>query len=285
MPLTTPASNDSAVTTWISFVGPVRMGITVVPVSMSDFRVLASLEICTMAYFEASWTNKRRAYYSRKSILNSLADFDGVLPVLFHITVYGSDDAEDFVINRLASTALPALAIFSVGLRTEFTGAIDSGGALNDPYFHSNLRRVIELYPKTLIESPTDRNEKSDTILTEESTFNSGNFDEASRLNLETVMSLVFDPSEKSSTTDDLCVSNGKECSKIGGYSSSNSMQQNSSEAMTGVSDSEALILFVAGDKSSVGKSSICLAILASLVRLGADPSLIAYIKVSINSD
>ena len=282
---TTPASNDSAVTTWISLVGPVRMGITVVPVSMSDFRVLASLEICTMAYFEASWTNKRRAYYGRKSILNSLADFDGVLPVLFHITVYGSDDAENFVINRLASTALPALAIFSAGLRTEFTSAIDSGGALNDPYFHSNLRRVIELYPKTLIESPTDRIEKSNTIITEESTFNSGNFDEASRLNLETVMSLVFDPSDKSSTTYDLCVSNGKECSKIGGHSSSKNMQQNSSETMTGMSDSEALILFVAGDKSSVGKSSICLAILASLVRLGTDPSLIAYIKVSIFSD
>lgn len=261
------------------------MGITVVSVSMSDFRILASLEFCTVAYFEASWTNKRRASYSRKSILNSLANFDGVLPVLFHITVYGSDDAEDFVINRLASTALPALAIFSVGLRTEFTGAIDSGGALNDPSFHSNLRRVIELYPKTLIESLTNRTEKPNTIIPEESTFDSKNFYEASRLNLETVMSLVFDLSDNRSTTDDLCVSNGEKCSKIGGHSSSTNRKQDISETMTGTSDSEALTLFVSGDKSSVGKSSICLAILASLVRLGVDPSLIAYIKVSIRAD
>ena len=261
------------------------MGITVVPVSMSDFRILASLEFCTMAYFEASWANKRRASYSRKSILNSLADFDGVLPVLFHITVYGSDDAEDFVINRLTSTALPAIAIFSVGLRTEFTGAFDSGGALNDPSFHSNLRRVIELFPKTVIESLTNRIENSKTTTTEESMFDSENSYEASRLNLETVMSLVFDQSDKRSTTDDLCVSDGERCSQIGGYSSSKNKKQEISETMTGTSNSEALTLFVSGDKSSVGKSSICLAILASLVRLGVDPSLIAYIKVSICAD
>jgi len=37
--------------------------------------------------------------------------------------------------------------------------------------------------------------------------------------------------------------------------------------------------LFISGDKSSVGKSSICLCILASLLRLGVDPGALAYIK------
>lgn len=38
-------------------------------------------------------------------------------------------------------------------------------------------------------------------------------------------------------------------------------------------------LLFVAGDKSSVGKSTTCLCILSSLIRLGVSPGLIAYIK------
>lgn len=37
--------------------------------------------------------------------------------------------------------------------------------------------------------------------------------------------------------------------------------------------------LFVAGDRSSVGKSSICLALIASLISLGCDPHHLAYIK------
>ena len=37
--------------------------------------------------------------------------------------------------------------------------------------------------------------------------------------------------------------------------------------------------LFVSGDRSSVGKSSICLAILATLLRKGFSPSSLAYIK------
>ena len=43
--------------------------------------------------------------------------------------------------------------------------------------------------------------------------------------------------------------------------------------------DNEPLLLFLSGDRSSVGKSSTCLSILAALVTLGVDPSLIAYIK------
>ena len=38
-------------------------------------------------------------------------------------------------------------------------------------------------------------------------------------------------------------------------------------------------LLFVSGDKSSVGKSSTCLGLLASLVNLGVPPSSLAYIK------
>jgi len=41
----------------------------------------------------------------------------------------------------------------------------------------------------------------------------------------------------------------------------------------------EAIRIFVSGDKSSVGKSSVCLGILGSLVAMGYDPSSLAYIK------
>jgi hypothetical protein len=39
------------------------------------------------------------------------------------------------------------------------------------------------------------------------------------------------------------------------------------------------LMLFLSGDRSSVGKSSTCLSLLAALVGLGVDPALLAYIK------
>eukprot|EP00624_Nannochloropsis_granulata_P003127 evm.model.NODE_25915_length_48178_cov_38.282433.4 len=41
----------------------------------------------------------------------------------------------------------------------------------------------------------------------------------------------------------------------------------------------EPLLLFIAGDRSKVGKSSICLALLGALLRLGFHPSHLAYIK------
>ena len=43
--------------------------------------------------------------------------------------------------------------------------------------------------------------------------------------------------------------------------------------------DGEALRIFVAGDRSHVGKSSVCLGLLGSLLRIGYDPSSLAYIK------
>ena len=39
------------------------------------------------------------------------------------------------------------------------------------------------------------------------------------------------------------------------------------------------MLLFIAGERSSVGKSSVCLAMLSSLVSQGVDPNLLAYIK------
>ena len=262
------------------------MGITVVPVSMSDFRVLASMEVSTMAYFEASWMSKRRTSHSRKSILDALADFDGVSPTLFHITVYGSDDAEDFVINKLSSKALPAVAIFSRGFRIECIGNIDISGALNDPSFQWNLRRVVELRPTRQIESVTNRALHSDDGLTKISAVDSDEILEPSqRLNLDTIMSLVFNTPDKRPTTDNGYVSSDEQVSKIESISIAEDMQQNSSETFSEITDLRTLTLFISGDKSSVGKSSICLAILASLVRLGADPSTIAYIKVSVRAN
>lgn len=43
--------------------------------------------------------------------------------------------------------------------------------------------------------------------------------------------------------------------------------------------DDSPLVAFIAGDKSQVGKSSVCLGLLASLVRAGVNPSSLAYIK------
>lgn len=46
-----------------------------------------------------------------------------------------------------------------------------------------------------------------------------------------------------------------------------------------GIPQQDAMRIFVAGDRSSVGKSSVCLGILGSLVAMGYAPSSIAYIK------
>jgi hypothetical protein len=262
------------------------MGITVVPISMSDFRIIASMEVTTIAYFEASWMSKRRTSHSRKSILDALADFDGVSPVLFHITVYGSDDAEDFVINKLSSKTLPAVAIFSIGFRIECIGNIDSSGALNDPSFQWNLRRVVELRPTRQTESVTSRALHSDASLTESSAIDSDELlGPSQRLNLDTIISLVFNTPDKRRTTDNVYVSSDEQVSKIESISIVEDMPQNYSQTMSVKSDLKTFTLFISGDKSSVGKSSICLAILASLVRLGADPSTIAYIKVSVRAN
>lgn len=262
------------------------MGITVVPVSMSDFRIIASMEVSTLAYFEASWMSKPRTSHSRKSILDALANFDGVSPVLFHITVYGSDDAEDFVINKLSSKTLPAVVMFSIGFRIECIGNIDSSGALIDPSFHWNLRRVVELRPTRQSASVTNRALHNNTCLTESSAMDSdGLLEPSQRLNLDTIMSLIFNSPDKRRTTDNVYVSSDEQVSKIESSSIAEGMQQYYSETNSEKNDLKTLTLFISGDKSSVGKSSICLAILASLVRLGADPSTIAYIKVSVRAN
>jgi len=49
--------------------------------------------------------------------------------------------------------------------------------------------------------------------------------------------------------------------------------------------DSQALRIFVAGDKSSVGKSSICLGLLGSFMNMGYPPESLAYIKPATQSE
>ena len=122
----------------------------------------------------------------------------------------------------------------------------------------------------------------SDNVSTEDSTMDSLKLSEAlQRLNLEAILSLVFHPSDKRNITDDVDVSIDEQVRRTVDSLLANVKQQSCSETTLGTARLETLTLFVSGDKSSVGKSSICLAILASLVRLGADPSTIAYIKVS----
>ena len=47
----------------------------------------------------------------------------------------------------------------------------------------------------------------------------------------------------------------------------------------------EALRIFIAGDRSSVGKSSVCLGIIGSLLKSGYSPSSLAYIKPATQSE
>jgi hypothetical protein len=102
-------------------------------------------------------------------------------------------------------------------------------------------------------------------------------------LSLEAIVSHIFhsdetkdDHSNKTSNCNISNTNHKNDKSSTGDLVNKN--QSASSKSTT--NKPETLKLFLSGDKSSVGKSSTCLAILASLIQLGVDPNLIAYIKV-----
>jgi len=61
--------------------------------------------------------------------------------------------------------------------------------------------------------------------------------------------------------------------------------QRNTNSTRTSAADAEAIRIFVAGDRSSVGKSSVCLGILGNLLAAGYPPESLAYVKPATQSE
>lgn len=235
-----------------------------VRISLHDFNVISTIENYTVCIFEAAWISERKAAADRKSILEALTQLDDELPVLYHITVDGRDDAEDFVIDKLLSTTLPAIAILSCGGIVEHNERLKSNGVFDRDSFALNFRRVKANLPRLLktISSYDSSPNTNSTSIPLESNF------------LYRIIPLLFDNL------------NDNERMKMDDESNSNTTLRGNKDSLRSLAHQsrkhpDALTLFLSGDKSSVGKSSTCLAILATLIRCGVPPSAIAYIKVS----
>lgn len=234
------------------------MILTVASISMANFRVIMMMESYSIAIFEAAWMIERKVAKDRLSIFEAMTSFGKPLPVIYHITVNGSDDAEDFVVDKLLLSHLPAVAIFSHGGKVEHTARFGTGGNLNYDLFVAEFDRIrnISLLQSKVAKAPLG-----------ESNISIPGTQLARPLPLEAIVSLIFGDVRNRENTLYNCVHMTDIC-----YVESD-IDKDASEVLT---------LFLSGDKSSVGKSSICLAILASLIRLGVDPSAIAYIKVIV---
>lgn len=238
------------------------MSVRVVHISLHDFNIISAVENYTLCIFEAAWISEQRAAADRKSILEALTQLDDELPVLYHIIVDGRDDAEDFVIDKLLSTALPTVAILTCGGIVQHIESLKRNGAFNKDSFELNFKRVRANLPRllepTMLSSGNSSSDNGSAVMSWKSN------------SLEKIISLLFD------SLDD------NERMKI---DDENTAMRSTDRLLplTGRSSEypEALTLFLSGDKSSVGKSSTCLAILATLIRCGVPPSAIAYIKVS----
>lgn len=247
-----------------------------IPVSITNFSMISTIESVTIGIFEAAWANQQRADKDREVISNAFANLHEGLPDLYHITVNGSDEAEDFIIDRLHSRRLPSIAIFSRGGIVEHNFVLSSDGS-----FSSDLQLILDRVKNAGLRSlrsniqPTVSSKNS---LSPDVSDASAPFDES---NLTLVVSQIFQQPDEmrngSSTLRDMeVVDDDPHIHRTEKLSSTDNVIDggNGEEFQT-------LKLFLSGDKSSVGKSSTCLAILASLVSLGIQPSSIAYIKVS----
>lgn len=239
------------------------MSVRVVHISWHDFNIISTVENYAICIFEAAWISGERAAADRKSILEALTQLDIELPVLYHVIVDGRDDAEDFVVDKLLATTLPTVAILSCGGIVEHIERLKRNGDFNKDSFEMNLKRVRANLPR-LLETTTFSSDNSSSDI--ESTMMSSKL-----LFLDKIISLLFD------SLDD------NERMKIDDENTAMRRSKDRLLLLNGeISEyPEALTLFLSGDKSSVGKSSTCLAILATLIRCGVSPSAIAYIKVS----
>ena len=218
---------------------------------MADFAVMMLMESHCIGIFEAAWMNGRNVVRDRQSLCGTLSMIGKELPLVYIITVNGSDDAEDFVIDEMLLCNLPAVAIFSRGGKVEHKSEVDSDGNVNKNLFLSEYNRIRDCFPSRLNteSSPSSKSEISNLATPVTRAFL-----------LENIVSLIF--------------SNMKTQNKIRTKGADLDIHHTDRVA------SDVLTLYLSGDKSSVGKSSLCLAILGSLIRLGVDPSAIAYIKV-----
>ena len=228
------------------------MAFIMMPISMVDFALIMLMESHCIGIFEAAWVSERKVVRDRQSISGALSMIGEELPLVYIITVNGSDDAEDFVVDEMLIRNLPAVAIFSYGGKVEHKSEINSGGNINKDLFLAEYDRVrnVDSSQSKIELSLSNKSDISNLATPLTRTFP-----------LETIVSLIF---SNMRIQNDIRIT--------GPDHDDNYMDRGASEALT---------LFLSGDKSSVGKSSVCLAILASLIRLGVDPSAIAYIKVT----
>lgn len=177
------------------------MTVQIIPLRVNQIRLVVDLHSTTFIYFDALWNEKCVA--SRRRILDILIHYG--VRTLFHVDINNDPDAEDYVINTLAASKLPALVYFQEK-STPFnvTWGIDQIVA-----FLGNTQSVQKILPFV-------------------------NIFVNARANVDTIHHLFQD--------------------NVG-------------------------TLFIAGDKSSVGKSTSCLCILSSLIRIGIPADSMAYIK------
>ena len=99
-----------------------------VPISMVDFSLIMLMENHCIGIFEAAWVSERKVVRDRQSIRGALSIIGKELPLVYIITVNGSDDAEDFVVDEMLIRNLPAVAIFSYGGKVQHKSEINSDG-------------------------------------------------------------------------------------------------------------------------------------------------------------
>lgn len=221
----------------------------VASISVNDFRVITKIDKYSVCIFEAAWKRESSFTSVRQSILESLISVDLDSAFLHHITVRGGDNAENFVVDNLFVKNLPAVAIFSSGGVLEHVSEIHTDGTFDIATLIAEFSRVA--LSNTSIRSNIKVYE-----------FQDKNIDTSRQISLTSLISLIFenDQYHKANITDSITTT-----PKL-----TDQVNQDSPTTLT---------LFLSGDRSSVGKSSICLALLGSLIRLGVNPNCMAYIK------
>mmetsp|Transcript_6773 Transcript_6773/g.6888 ORF Transcript_6773/g.6888 Transcript_6773/m.6888 type:complete len:556 (-) Transcript_6773:95-1762(-) len=218
-------------------------------IRVGDFRVITKIDKYSVGIFEAAWKKGARFTFIRQLLLEALISVDSNLEYLYHITVRGGDYAENYVVDNLFVKNLPAVAIFSNGGVLEHVSEIHDDGTFDIAKFLAEFSRVA--LSKTNISSSITVTECQNK-----------NLDCSRQISLTSLISLLFDDDQYGRASIDNSTTPAPVVV--------DQIDQDSPETLT---------LFLSGDRSSVGKSSICLALLGSLIRLGVNPHYMAYIK------
>ena len=211
--------------------------------SMSEFCNAVRLSDVSVILFEASWMGPS-GIAKRRSVIDSVIRLG--VKKMFMVRVLGNDDAEDYVINWMRVSSLPAIGIYSRGgfLECKVSINVDALDISKNDFFaiETTLRRLalVEWNNSVKVLDPLT-----------EVPFSSSNSHGRVTI-LEAVCACLL----------------GSTVTKCPSYRSDLSLE-----------DFKPFTIFISGDRSSVGKSTTCLAIIAALVKLGVDPNAIAYIK------